>query len=193
MARTSRERTSLRREAVVQAAARLFRQHGVNAVSVPNLMGGAGLTHGGFYRYFASKGALEAEAYHRGLEQMAEMVWSLIEAKGGDGDAARQALFDHYLSARHRDDVGEGCATAALACDAARAPPAAPLRVAMRQGVTRMVDILEGLSVADGPRARAKAMKNLSTLVGALVLARATAGAALSDEILEAARSGLDD
>ena len=193
MARTSRETTALRREAVVQAAARLFRQRGVDAVSVPDLMGEAGLTHGGFYRHFVSKDALEAEAYGRGLEQMAELVWSLIEAEGGDGDAARVALFDHYLSPGHRDDVGQGCATAALASDAARKPQAAPLRVAVGEGVGRMVDILERLSAAGGPDARAKALANFATLVGALVLARATAGAALSDEFLKAVRSSLDD
>jgi TetR/AcrR family transcriptional repressor of nem operon len=193
MARTSRDVTALRREAVVQAAARLFRQRGVDAVSVPDLMGEAGLTHGGFYRHFASKDALEAEAYGRGLEQMAELVWSLIERHDGDGDGARQALFDHYLSARHRDEVGQGCPTAALACDAARKSRAAPLRVAVGQGVERMIDILERLSAAGGPDTRAKALANFSTLVGAIVLARATAGAALSDEFLKAARSSLDD
>ena len=193
MARTSREVTAQRREAVVQAAARLFRQRGVDAVSIPDLMSEAGLTHGGFYRHFASKDALEAEAYGRGLEQIAELVWALIEAKDGDGDAARQALFDDYLSARHRDEVGQGCPTAALAGDAARQPPAAPLRLAVGQGVGRMVDILERLSAAGGPEARAKALANFSTLIGALILARATAGSALSDEILSAARSSLED
>ncbi len=116
MARTSRETASRRREAVVQAAARLFRERGLQGVSVPELMAEAGLTHGGFYRHFESKDALEAEAYGRGLEQTAEYVWSLIERNGGNGDAARtRALFDRYLSPSHRDDPGGGCATAALA------------------------------------------------------------------------------
>lgn len=193
MARTSRETTAFRREAVVQAASRLFRQHGVDAVSVPDLMGEAGLTHGGFYRHFPSKEALEAEAYGRGLEQMAELVWSLIERHDGDGDAARRALFEHYLSTEHRDDRGAGCATAALASDAGRKPPGSALRSAMGAGIGRMADILHGLRAGDAEDGRAKALAQFATLVGAVVLARATAGAPLSDEILKAARSSLED
>jgi TetR/AcrR family transcriptional repressor of nem operon len=194
MARTSRETTAQHREDAVQAASRLFRQRGVQAVSVPDLMAEAGLTHGGFYRHFDSKEALEAEAYDRGLEQTAEQVWSLIEQKAGDGDAARRALFDTYLSARHRDDPGGGCATVALACDAARKPIGAPLRNAVSDGVERMVDILAGLSGAEDAAARrADALAGFSILVGAVILARATAGAPLSQEILEAARASLED
>jgi TetR/AcrR family transcriptional repressor of nem operon len=194
LARTSRETASRRREEVVQAASRLFRERGVQGVSVPDLMAEAGMTHGGFYRHFESKDALEAEAYGRGLEQTAEYVWSLIEQKAGDGDAARWALFDNYLSARHRDDPGAGCATAALAVDAARKPTGNALRAAVGGGIERMVDILTGLSgVEEATARRTDALATFSTLVGALVLARATAGAPLSQEILEAARSSLGD
>jgi TetR/AcrR family transcriptional repressor of nem operon len=192
MARTSREAAAQKREAVVQAAARLFREQGVDAVSVPDLMAAAGMTHGGFYRHFESKDALEAEAYGRGLEQTAELVWSLIEAKDGDGDAARRAFFQRYLSAGHRDDPGAGCATAALAADASRRPLGNPLRAAVADGVERMVEILERLSPAEGQAARADALASFATLVGAVVLARATAGVPLSDEILESARARLD-
>jgi TetR/AcrR family transcriptional repressor of nem operon len=193
MARTSRETTAQHREAVVQAASRLFRERGIGAVSVPDLMGEAGLTHGGFYRHFESKDALEAEAYGRGLEQTAELVWSLIEQHSGDGDAARRALLDQYLSVSHRDDPGAGCATAALAADAAHKPADNSLRRSLGQGVERMVDILAGLNGEDQPAARrAEALASFSTMVGAVILSRATAGTSLSKEILKAARSSLE-
>jgi TetR/AcrR family transcriptional repressor of nem operon len=194
MPRTSRETASRRREEVVQAASRLFRERGVQGVSVPDLMAEAGLTHGGFYRHFQSKDALEAEAYGRGLEQTAELVWSLIEQHAGDGDAARTALLDRYLSVGHRDDPGDGCATAALAIDAAHKGVGNPLRQALASGVERMADILTGLSGEEHPAARrADALASFSTMVGALILARATAGTTLSEEILVAARAALDD
>jgi TetR/AcrR family transcriptional repressor of nem operon len=193
MTRASRETAALRREQVVQIAARLFRERGVDGVSIPDLMGEVGMTHGGFYKHFASKDALEAEAYGRGLEQTAEIVWALIEQKGGDGDAARLALYDRYLSPRHRDDPGTGCATAALAPDAARKPDDTLLRQAVAAGVERMIDIIAALSSAEtDPARRAEAMADFSTMVGALVLARATAGSPVSGEILAAARSSLD-
>jgi TetR/AcrR family transcriptional repressor of nem operon len=44
---------------------------------------------------------------------------------------------------------------------------------------------------ADEADARRRALETLSTMVGALTLARATAGTALSDEILTAVREDL--
>ncbi len=79
--------------------------------------------------------------------------------------------------------------------DAARKPARAiALRQALGQGVERMVDILAGLSAEEDAAARrAEALARFSTMVGALILARATAGTPLSEEILVAARSALDD
>ena len=49
------------RQKIVQAARRLFNQHGFENVSINEIMGAAGLTRGGFYSYFASKTELYAE------------------------------------------------------------------------------------------------------------------------------------
>ena len=64
------------------------------------------------------------------------------------------------------------------------------MRAAFRDGIAGLVDILAsvedaGTQVAD----RSHALADLSTMVGALILARATAGAAISDEFLAAART----
>ena len=185
MARSSSEIVAQRREAVVQAASRLFRERGCESVGVPELMAEAGLTHGGFYRYFESKQALEAEAAGRALEETAEQVWALIEAKAGDGDAARAALVTDYLSVAHRDDPGSGCAIAALAADAARDD--GPLRATLASGVERRIEILTGLTGGD----RTRAMADLSALVGGLILARVTAGRRVSEDILAAVSRGL--
>ncbi|HNH84664.1 MAG TPA: helix-turn-helix domain-containing protein, partial [Acidobacteriota bacterium] len=50
------------RQKILQAAARLFREHGYNGVGVDAVMAEAGLTPGGFYAHFPSKEALFAEA-----------------------------------------------------------------------------------------------------------------------------------
>ena len=46
------------RERILTAAGRLFREHGVDGVGVDAVMREAGLTHGGFYAHFKSKGEL---------------------------------------------------------------------------------------------------------------------------------------
>ena len=40
---------------ILDAAARLFRERGIEATSVADVMKAAGMTHGGFYRHFDSK------------------------------------------------------------------------------------------------------------------------------------------
>ncbi len=52
---------------VVRVAATRFRKAGVDGVGVAGLMKDAGLTHGGFYRHFASRDELVAEAVERAL------------------------------------------------------------------------------------------------------------------------------
>src|SRR5258707_14600819 len=61
--RVSREKAAENRERIVDAAARLFRDKGLDGVGVDAIMKDAGLTHGGFYGHFASKEALAAEGW----------------------------------------------------------------------------------------------------------------------------------
>ncbi len=54
MGRASKEQAQRHREQLIGAASELFRERGVDGVSVPELMATTGMTHGGFYRHFAS-------------------------------------------------------------------------------------------------------------------------------------------
>jgi len=60
--KVSREQATENRGRILTAAARLFRQHGFEGISVADLMKKAGLTHGGFYGHFSSKEELMAQA-----------------------------------------------------------------------------------------------------------------------------------
>jgi TetR/AcrR family transcriptional repressor of nem operon len=53
--RVSREKALENREQIIETAARLLREHGFDGIGVADIMKAAGLTHGGFYRNFASK------------------------------------------------------------------------------------------------------------------------------------------
>ncbi len=191
MPRASKQQTQSHRLAITDASARLMRERGIDGVSVADLMGAAGLTHGGFYGHFGSKEQLAAEACtHAFAESVAR--WKRRVAAQPDHNAALLALTEGYLSTHTRDNPGASCPTAALVCDVAREPMDAPVRVAFLSGTQQLVEVLASLQHGgDSEWARRKALARFSTLVGAVVLARATKGAGISDEFLRAAREEL--
>ncbi|MGO4331639.1 TetR/AcrR family transcriptional regulator [Cupriavidus sp. 2TAF22] len=192
MARASREQAEKNREAIEAASTRLFRERGLNGVSVAELMAGAGLTHGGFYGHFSSKDALAELACKRGFEESARRWAGRIGRGGDDKRAMRANLVEPYLTQDHCAHPGEGCSAVALASDVAREPADKPVRQAYIDGLKVMVEDWMKTVAHDDPAERRKlALAQLSTLVGAMTLARATAGDALSDDILAAAHDML--
>ena len=178
--RANREQAAVSRERIVAAASRLFREKGFDGVGIDAIMQEAGMTHGGFYRHFGSKEELAAEAVARGMDAAAERAAAMPLDK----------YVAAYLSKAHRDDPGGGCVYAALGCDIAR-EGAAP-RHAMTERLRAQIERLAAQGGA-GPRSarRKRAIATIATLVGALTLARVVDDAALSDEILSAARAAL--
>ncbi len=176
--RVSREKAAENRERIVETAARLFRENGFDGVGIDAIMKEAGLTHGGFYGHFASKDDLAAEAVTRAFERSAEQ-----QSRYSDlGD-----LVADYLSERHRADRANGCAVVALGADMVR--HGAGVRRGLTAYLRAQMDRLARL-VTDGTaaRRRKRAIATLAGIVGALTLARAVDDAALSREILAAAR-----
>ncbi len=190
--KVSKAQAAENREGIVDAAARLYREKGLEGVGVAEITRDAGLTHGGLYRHFASKDALAREACLRAFDWTITPLEGLDTAAADDAPAARlRALVHGYLSANHRDHPGEGCPAAALATDAARAGP--EMSEAFAQGVERNIQRFMEVVPGDGLAKRAQTIVTLSSMVGALVLARATAAGnpALSEEILATLRAQL--
>src|SRR5262245_41150792 len=117
--RKSRIEAAKTRERIVTAAAAEFRQHGIAATGLADLMKAAGLTHGGFYRHFASKEQLVAEACSAAIATMTERMGSSASRKRGR-KGLETAVAD-YLSTEHRDNPRDGCPLAALGSEMARA------------------------------------------------------------------------
>lgn len=190
--KVSKAQAAENREGIVDAAARLYREKGLDGVGVAEITRDAGLTHGGLYRHFESKDALAREACLRAFE------WTItpldgLESSEADGVPATRlrALVHGYLSAIHRDHPGEGCPAAALAADAARAGP--EMSEVFAQGVERNIQRFMSVLQGDDAAKRTQTIVTLSSMVGALVLARATAAGnpALSEEILATLREQL--
>ncbi|MEU0844818.1 TetR/AcrR family transcriptional regulator [Streptomyces sp. NPDC005962] len=182
MGRVSQAQAEENRRRVVDTASRLFREQGTH-ISVADLMKAAGLTHGGFYKQFASKEALIGEATAHAFEGLTRQRDDGLEQYAGQREAAQQALIDTYLSTEHRDSAADGCPAAALAADMAREPEDREARRVYAEGVG---DFAEWLATEDED-----GLTRLCTMLGALVLARATKGSPLSEQILTAARASL--
>lgn len=114
--------------------------------------------------------------------------WQRVAAAAPDRPYA--ALLEHYLTQRHRDEPGRGCAFAALGTDVARSGKT--VREAFGEGLELLIEILaRAMPGRAGTARRRKAVAAMAGLVGALTLARAVGDPALSDEILAAVHSEL--
>jgi TetR/AcrR family transcriptional regulator, transcriptional repressor for nem operon len=185
--RVSREKAAEHRERIIDAAGALFRAKGFGGIGVADIMKAADLTHGGFYGHFASKEDLVAQASRRTMARAAANWTKLVEAAPND---PYTALLEHYLSPKHRDDPGKGCAFAALGNDAARSGKI--VRKAFAGGLAPLIDILaQSIPGKSKAARRRKAVAAMATLVGALTMARAVEGTPLSEEMLEAAHREL--
>jgi TetR/AcrR family transcriptional repressor of nem operon len=174
---------------IVQTAAARFREAGVEGVGVADLMKDAGLTHGGFYRHFASRDELVAEAVECALSDGGRAVEAVAASKASRQTVAG-ALVDAYLSTAHRDGLATSCAVTTLAGDVARSNERA--RTAYTQQVETYLALLANLAAEEKSKAkRAKAIAALSSLVGAVSLSRAVNDEKLSREILKAAADEL--
>jgi TetR/AcrR family transcriptional regulator, transcriptional repressor for nem operon len=188
--RKSKQEAAATRERIVATAAAEFRRNGIGATGLSDLMAAAGLTHGGFYRHFASKNQLTAEACAEAVQSVAEMFEGALSRPGkGNG---LQAVAARYLSARHRGAPANGCPFAALGSELARADTAT--RAAATEGLLGIVDILaSGYAGMRPDAAKRRAFVALSTMVGALTLARLVTEPQLSEQLLrDAARQVTD-
>jgi TetR/AcrR family transcriptional repressor of nem operon len=181
--RVSRSQAEQNRQTVIDVASRLFRERGFDGIGVKDLMEGAGLTQGAFYKQFASKDDLVAQASRRALESCANR-WSAAVAASPEEPLG--ALIDFYLSTGHREERMDGCPVVALGSDAAR--QGIEVKASFEAGIRDYLEML-GLWVdeAEGKERGGNAMAILSTMVGAMVLSRAVNDPDLAKAFLDAA------
>jgi TetR/AcrR family transcriptional repressor of nem operon len=178
---------------LVEAAARLVRERDLGAVSLPDVMGAIGLTRGGFYKHFQSKDALMTAAVEQVFTEHSERLDRLAEESGNDPAATRAAFIDFCLSDHHRQDPGAGCPSSLLPGISRLDAECAP-RQAFVDGLREFLELLvqrTGDQGGEAARQRECTLVELSTVVGAVLLARAMNGDPLSDEILAAAHRHL--
>ncbi len=176
------------RRRIVKTAAAEFRRKGISATGLNDLMAAAGLTHGGFYRHFASKDQLIAEACAAAL------------GTGGDtnetptcpvlGSGGLEAILAKYLSTDHRDNPSEGCVLAGLGSELARSD--VQTRAAATAGFLTLVEAFAQQYRRIKPQtAKERALVAVSAMIGAITLSRIVTDPKLSAAILRSTRKHL--
>ena len=186
--RVSKQEAAENRRRILDAAAQLFRENGIDATGVDAITDAAGLTHGAFYSRFESKEQVFAEALLLALDESREL-WARY-ANGPDKRRALEKIIDGYLSPRHRNAFGKGCAVAALAADVSRQPKKvrAAFTKRLEEGLAVLAELVPERTAS---RRRDVAIRIYSAMLGALILSRAVDDDSLSRRMLETVAKSL--
>jgi len=169
---------------IVERASQEFREHGFEGIGIASLMSQLGLSHGGFYAHFEDKEDLKDQAMEHALNQSLEIALDALRRGGVP------AYIELYTGDLHRDHPGKGCILATLCAEEARRAPESKAKFALRlqENVELLVDFMPGTSRAEQ---KDHVLFLLSTLSGAVALARASGDSAFSGAILRSTREHL--
>jgi TetR/AcrR family transcriptional repressor of nem operon len=174
------------RETILESAARLVRLRGITGTRVADVMGGAGLTVGGFYAHFASKTSLIDATLRRTAAELRGRLFERIDEKPAADRA--EVVLKRYLSGAHRDLRNEGCPLPAVVGEIGTTAP--EHAAAVRDQIDALAEQLgEHLPASRPLSRRTLALGLVAIMYGGLSLARALRGTELSDEVLKACRA----
>jgi TetR/AcrR family transcriptional repressor of nem operon len=166
---------------IIDSARKLFNQYGFESVSLKQIMGGVGLTQGGFYSYFKGKSDLYSEVLGCFFtDPQWKNCWEGVHVDLSSTDVGSQVV-RAYLSRQHFEDVENSCPMVALPTDVARSGTNA--KRAFETVFKAMVSVLERSLIQKGRRRRATAQSIAALSIGGMVVARTMVDHALADEL----------
>jgi len=187
--KVSKEQAARHREALIEAGSTLLKERGFDGASVADISEKAGLTQGAFYRHFASKDALAAEACRHACAENYSISLEML----GNPDTDMAAFIENYLSSEHLDAVAEGCPMAAYANEIRRQDK--DIQAAFVSGFEQYAELLQRTmpESLDPKILKSRSQLIVAAMVGNLVIARALKATdpILSQEILQTAREEL--
>lgn len=169
---------------LVKTAAKQFRRRGLQGIGIAKLMGGMGLTHGGFYAHFDNKNELVAAA----ATTIFKEAVTQIEASAAAAPKGRElaAIIGSYLSAGHRDTT-QGCLLPSLAGEMTRQPQT--VRKAFTHAFKEYANAVSKYMPGPGDEERRNQAQLLfSGMAGTMMVARAVSDRQLSDTLLAQGR-----
>lgn len=172
---------------ILDAGAARLRAEGLAGTGIVPVMQDAGLTHGAFYSHFTNKDELMVAAFQHALVKNRPRWIGRASAESWAQRLVR--LAKRYLTPAHRDDLGDSCALAALASEAARAHPAfrRAYEVELSKSLGAICDAPKDSAVSEQARYD-QAIVLMALCIGGISLSRAVEGKEMSDRILAACR-----
>ena len=166
------------REKILESARRHFNRKGYSGASIEEIMGDAGLSHGGFYRHFAGKDELYAEAVRQFLCKKTPAAWQKPRTPSAATKPFAQRVVDAYFSREHFEDHDGCCPLLGTASDVERCGEA--VKAAYQEVVEQMVKVFE--HQLNGPRTHDRALALVALCVGGMVLARNVGDSGLAND-----------
>ena len=182
--RYPKEQKEETRRRILEAAGKLFREHGYNGIGVDAIMAEAGLTAGGFYAHFQSKEELFAEAIASAFNNRNKTL-HLSASQQDDAEWLKNLIYG-YLSRTHRDMVAEGCPLPSITPDVMRGSEQVRenYEKSVRQFAASIIAHLE----PGEPSEKERALAIIAQCIGGLMMARAVNDEELSNQLLRASR-----
>ena len=173
---------------IVKDASRRVRAEGLSGAAVSAVMNDAGLTHGGFYKHFASKDDLLLESLRECFREIEDTLAHAAEQLPR-GEAWKD-IVKTYLSLDLCEHTERGCPLAALGPDLARANRSLKPQILAElvNYKSRMVPFMPGRRPMEKERAF---FAIFSTMIGAIEIARLLPDPAIREKALGNARDFL--
>ncbi|MGH9597790.1 MAG: TetR/AcrR family transcriptional regulator, partial [Edaphobacter sp.] len=173
---------------IVKDASRRVRTEGLGGAAVASVMRDTGLTHGGFYKHFGSKGDLIMESLSESFREVADTL--VRAAEQSSSEAAWKVIVKTYLSQERCDHPERGCPLTALAPELARADQGMkrPILAELLNYKSQIQPFMPGRRTVDKERAF---FAIFSTMIGAIEIARMLPEPAMRESVLASARDFL--
>ena len=182
--RTTRRSSEGLREEILKSVVPFLKRHGTGIASVDKIMRVAGFTSGALYSQFKNKEDLCTQATCSALDAMLEAYRAIVRERGKEG---LKLIVSQYLSREHVANVPGGCTFVALGSDMAKGTARAKREYEAR--IQALVQLFaDGLGPGPEARRRAKAQRIVSTMIGAMTLARAMSNATVVQELVSQVR-----
>ncbi|WP_353631674.1 TetR/AcrR family transcriptional regulator [Pseudomonas canadensis] len=166
---------------IIKEASDRFRRDGICATGLQPLMKALNLTHGGFYAHFKSKDELVEKALQSAaaeLDAHCEMLFSQ--------ERPLEAFIDSYLSEWHLTSPDQGCPLPTMSSELGLRGQHSPTTDAVLKARLNQIE-----AALENPNADRQSLVMMSTLVGALVLARSVKSTELATRIMDVVRESL--
>ncbi|MGA7291464.1 MAG: TetR/AcrR family transcriptional regulator [Terriglobales bacterium] len=173
---------------IVKDASARVRAEGLNGAAVAAVMRDTGLTHGGFYKHFESKGELVIESLKESFRDIIDTLARAAE-RSSPGEAWK-AIVKTYLRPEMCDHPEHGCPLATLGPELARVDKRMNPQIVAElvNYKRRMQPFMPGRRAADKERAF---FAIFSTMIGAVEIARLLPDRATREKVLSSTRDFL--